>query len=711
MTSRVTWICSGLLCLLLNFQPCQPLHIFDSVIKARRMELVKYKASQWDPFLQRLNASLDNDTSVNPRCLAHMRLFINAMILRENAGLQLLDAQGSFPAGFLRGSLAEMGSYKQCFAAAFEDETGAPLGRKFCSTMVYPNDVVPEFPQVSPEKQRAARVFAFQQSMVNIGACYPSACSNEEIMAILSRVFAERNLSSFISICDRNDEPPDETPVVVICVLGTFVAAVAAATILDLMGRANLPLVDQGPPQSGRGSMLARFQTLSLFASFRSTFRLDSGEGGRLDIFNGLRVFALVWVVAIHTYIFMEDAFIADIDDVFEMSQNVSRQFIVNATMSVAIFMTVSGFMQWMAVSRRPIDEYGKASWFAMVLHRYLRLFPLVAVTACFHQMAPVWGKGPYWAVYGKLRRKGFPNNWPHYIFGTLNLIDLSHICSPQHWYTAADFQVFAFMLVFTRRLKRTGSIKPLLVIIGLAMLITYVQNMELQLGPGLIYYTPLGRSTESGFVYYMPYTHATSYAIGIMAGYYYTKPVARKISKRKTTLLWAAAVASIAFSLFGTILWTGPELPSQVATAAFAAVTRVLYCGGIAWVIYACLTGRAGFLANILAWPGWAPISRLSFSIYIIHDFVLYEQWIHFPGRVSGGNGFMMTLVAGNCVASFFVAFALHALFERPLVLMATILEERILPAPRLPSDAENEAAIAKKMAARVRGDRTKRL
>lgn len=40
----------------------------------------------------------------------------------------------------------------------------------------------------------------------------------------------------------------------------------------------------------------------------------------------------------------------------------------------------------------------------------------------------------------------------------------------------------------------RTGSIKPLLVIIGVAVFITYVQNIALQLGPGLMYYTPLGR-------------------------------------------------------------------------------------------------------------------------------------------------------------------------------------------------------------------------
>ncbi|XP_077564781.1 nose resistant to fluoxetine protein 6-like [Haemaphysalis longicornis] len=242
-------------------------------------------------------------------------------------------------------------------------------------------------------------------------------------------------------------------------------------------------------------------------------------------------------------------------------------------------------------------------------------------------------------------------------------------------------------------------------------MLITYVQNVARRLGPGHVFYTPLGRLQESASVYAMPHTHVASYCMGIIAAYYYTNPSAQELSKRKVALLWAAALASFGFSLYGTILWTGLEVPSQASTAAFASTTRVLFCGVLAWVMFACLTGRAGFLADILGWHGWAPISRLSFSIFMIHDFIVYGQWCNFPGMISGGSGFMMTLVAGNCVASFVAAFVLHALFERPLILMVTILEERILPAPRLHSKSDNEGALAKKVAAKDGGDRPKRL
>lgn len=724
MARKWSWIVGCcVLCIGLSMWPCEALEIFESVISARRLELIKMKAWQWDPFLRRLNASVHRRDNVSTECRAHMQRFIDAMILRQVPGLKLLDSHGSFPTGVLHGSLAEIGSHKECFAAGIVDERGDFVARKFCSLYVFNADPLPSFPEISQKEQKNAKMFAFQQSALKIGACIPSSCNHDDFTTILNEALSEWKLSSFVSACDYN-VPADEPSIFVIFILAAFVTAVVLATALDVINRQDLIVVDQAQADAdAEGSrILARFQTLSLLRTARSTFRMEGGAGGkgeRLDIFNGLRVIGLVWVITIHTHIYMDETLMDNNDEVYEMSRTLARQFIVNATMSVAIFTTISGFMQWMTVSKRSNEEHGKASCFALVLHRYLRLFPLVCLTACFHHLVPVSGYGPLWATFGELRKRAFPDHWPYYITGMLNLLDFENICSPQHWYTALDFQVFMLMLYFTRRLKRTGSKRPLLIIMALSMLFTYVQNHMLELTPGLLYYTPLGRNSYAGFVYYMPYTHIPSYCIGILAGYYYTKHSSRRLSKRKVALMWVAAAAAIGISLFGSILWTGHELPSTVATAVYAATTRTLYCGGLAWIMFACLTDRGGFVTSVLAWPGWAPISRLSFCIYIIHDFMLYYQWVSFPGRVHGGYYFM-TVVAGNCVGSFVMAFALHAFFERPLILMATVLEERCLPWGRSSTASDGRAASAQEdgvvtprrvTTVRGRNDRTKRL
>ncbi|KAL1423141.1 hypothetical protein MTO96_021513 [Rhipicephalus appendiculatus] len=519
------------------------------------------KAWQWDPFLHRVNASTGKKDNVNAQCRDDVRRFVDAMVHRQVAGLQLLDSQGSIPTGILHGALSDMGSLKECFAAGILDEKGNVVAKE------------------------VLRVLCLQH-----GSAAQLSGDRRE------RALSEWKLSTFVSACDYN-VPPDQPSVFVILVLAAFVTAVVLATVIDVLQRRKLAVVDQAAADADSDPVPASGRRVPRSASKPA----PAAKGTRLDVFNGLRVIGLVWVIAIHSYIYMDDALIDNSDEVYEMSRTLGRQFIVNATMSVAIFTTVSGFMLWMAVSKRSADEHGRTSWLAMVLHRYLRLFPLVIVTSCFHHFVPVSGYGPLWATFGEMRKRAFPENWPFYVTGMLNYLDLDKICSPQHWYTGMDFQVFAITLYFAYRLKRQ------------------------------------------------------------------------------------------AFSL-----------------SCFDNNTTVKL-----------VLKRGGFLTDVLAWPGWAPISRLSYSIYIIHDFMLYYQWVAFPSRVNGGYYFMMTVVAGNCVGSFAMAFVLHAFFERPLNLMATLLEERCLPGRRTvardalaASEQENGVVIPKKATTvRGRNDRTKRL
>ncbi|XP_075526632.1 uncharacterized protein LOC142558374 [Dermacentor variabilis] len=124
MTRAWIRVSAGLLCLLLNFQLCEPLEIFDKVISTRRLELVKMKAVQWAPLLQRINNSLQRNLRVNATCLKHMQLFVDSMILQDNGGLELLDSLGSLPSGILRGSLVDAGSHEECFSANVTDDNG-----------------------------------------------------------------------------------------------------------------------------------------------------------------------------------------------------------------------------------------------------------------------------------------------------------------------------------------------------------------------------------------------------------------------------------------------------------------------------------------------------------------------------------------------------------------------------------------------------------
>ncbi|KAL3221027.1 hypothetical protein MRX96_029729 [Rhipicephalus microplus] len=563
------------------------------------------KVTLWKPFLQRLDHSLRSNLDVNASCAADMRKFVDAVVRRSAAGLEVLDSLGSLPNGLLLGSLVDEGSHKGCFSANVTDKKGRYVARKFCDVVVYLRAVVPDFPVLSPW-----------------------------------------NLASVVAVCDDN-ETPHKTPGLIIFILGIFIATVALATLTDVLNTAKSTSTRTTCDSSNTDeNFMERFRTLSVVYTLRETFRLDTSNDARLDVFNGLRALTMVWVVVLHTHLYVDETLLENTDEVHKMSKTIPRQLIVNGTLSVAVFVTISGFMQWMTVWKRSNIGNDVSGWFAVVIHRYLRMFPLVAVTVSFHYLHETSGHGTIWAYHTKLRREVFAEKWYQYLLGTVNFLGMYKIWNPQQWYTSTDFQVFLFMLVFTMRLKRSERTSPVFLVMALAMVCSFVENFYYQYPPAVLFFVLLIRDGKAGeHVYFMPYSYVPSYCLGIVAGFWYTTKGSQQMTKLKVALLWVAALGAICVAQFGSVLWAGYDHPSRVTTALYAATHRGLFSAGMAWVIYACLTDRAGFLTSLLKWPGWAPLSRLSFSAYMIQDIVIQHEWESLASRVDGGYYFMASI------------------------------------------------------------------
>lgn len=52
-----------------------------------------------------------------------------------------------------------------------------------------------------------------------------------------------------------------------------------------------------------------------------------------------------------------------------------------------------------------------------------------------------------------------------------------------------------------------------------------------------------------------------------------------------------------------------------------YAFTDRILWSICVAWFVFACSTGRGGFVNRFLSWNGFVPLSRLSFGVYLIHS------------------------------------------------------------------------------------------
>jgi len=67
-----------------------------------------------------------------------------------------------------------------------------------------------------------------------------------------------------------------------------------------------------------------------------------------------------------------------------------------------------------------------------------------------------------------------------------------------------------------------------------------------------------------------------------------------------------------------------GPTL-DRVSNILYQATSRIIWSIGLGGLIYGCLTSNGGIINRLLSHSIWVPLSRLSFSAYLIHATFIY--------------------------------------------------------------------------------------
>ncbi|XP_069191503.1 nose resistant to fluoxetine protein 6-like [Procambarus clarkii] len=84
----------------------------------------------------------------------------------------------------------------------------------------------------------------------------------------------------------------------------------------------------------------------------------------------------------------------------------------------------------------------------------------------------------------------------------------------------------------------------------------------------------------------------------------------------------WTLATITGILVVFG--MWSYNTIPKK---AQYDVVTQLVYGGGqrftwgavVAWVVFACHNGYGGLVNDLLSHPVWQPLSRLTYSMYLV--------------------------------------------------------------------------------------------
>ncbi|XP_077529582.1 nose resistant to fluoxetine protein 6-like [Haemaphysalis longicornis] len=180
-------------------------------------------------------------------------------------------------------------------------------------------------------------------------------------------------------------------------------------------------------------------------------------------------------------------------------------------------------------------------------------------------------------------------------------------------------------------------------------------------------------RFTDKNFdyfrdVYSKPYFRISPYLLGMLMGLFLNQRQKTLCPPRKlyVYLGWMLCTFCLLFPIFG--FWIcDPKLPTPWNGTIWP-LSSIVWSVGIAWIVYACLAGCGGIFNAVLKSRTLEPLSKLTFSTYIIHQSVMEIFYGNLEGSFYYSSFLMSYIFAGHLILCYSVAVVFCLCIELPL-------------------------------------------
>ena len=255
--------------------------------------------------------------------------------------------------------------------------------------------------------------------------------------------------------------------------------------------------------------------------------------------------------------------------------------------------------------------------------------------------------------------------------------------CLGQGWYLANDMQFFVLAPIFIFLLFK----KPMVGLIGTlgailaSTIATGVITAHFKLGPSSV--ADLNPD-DFWLLYNKPWVRITPYLVGIIGGWLYWK-MGEETKRGVETLpawlkvmcavpLWAITIAiqyAVVFGLYDTMVdvFSTNKNPSTAISVSYGMLARIAWGIALTVQILLCQCGLGGFINSLLSWSGWQVLSRLTYSVFLLHIgiFVLLVSQMRHAIFVRPDFEYI-TFYLGFLTMSYLAAAVLYLTVEQPV-------------------------------------------
>jgi peptidoglycan/LPS O-acetylase OafA/YrhL len=452
----------------------------------------------------------------------------------------------------------------------------------------------------------------------------------------------------------------------------------------------------------------------SLYTNLKKLFVSRSsekvGERETLDIFNGVRVMSMGWVVLGHVFLQkVTYTALTNPGDLEDWLTNPKGAMFYGAFFAVDTFFWLSGFL----MAYFFIMEYnskGRMNWPYIYIHRFYRILP--AYMFCLFltwAFTKYLGNGPLWFNGDALNTECKNYWWTNLVFLNNFIPDGDGSgCMGWSWYLANDMQFFLITPIILHIYHKISKALGWLILMGLVLthMLTnalIANHYEYWVG-GL---ASIGASFQK--VYVKPYTRVGPYAVGIMFGLIFfsykhelkTKRVYDSFALSLSKLLNIRAIryCSYILGLFlinylifiqypackdATESTNQKDYWSQDERNAFYALSRVGFATGLGLILLPVLMGHNRVIYEILGNSAWTPLARLSFCGYLIHYGLVFSILVSEPVAVYLSDMGLLYDFMICLIATYVVALPISLMLESPLMAIEKLMKGQPAKVPQ---------------------------
>ena len=175
---------------------------------------------------------------------------------------------------------------------------------------------------------------------------------------------------------------------------------------------------------------------------------------------------------------------------------------------------------------------------------------------------------------------------------------------------------------------------------------------------------------------YYKPWPHLPSYCIGLALGFLLASRARLALTRAQMRTCWLFVTLFCLASLYGVYPWNMGWKVGPAVTALYAATFRSIWSGCCAWTVFALLRHDSHTLmARVLSWKGFLPFSRVTYSAFLLHPFVIWFHSGSLRERFTPSHFNYFHLFLGHYLLTYLLSFAFGLLFESPFMALQKVL------------------------------------